>query len=366
MLFAFSAEEIFTGEEWLHHHAILVENNIIKDLVKRSELPSDVNQRNFGGNSILPCFIDVQVYGAEGKLFSLFPTVETLKQMEENFASTGTVLFQPTVATNTSEVIRRCIDAIREYRKVGGKAVHGLHVEGPWLNAAKKGAHLAELIHAPEINEVKDLLDYGRDVITMITLAPEVCSHEVIDIIRSHNIKISAGHSNASFEEATNSFAQGINVVTHLYNAMSGFHHREAGLVGATFLHDSVSASIIPDGHHASFEAIAIAKKIMGPRLFAITDAVTETSDGPYQHQLNIDRYECNDTLSGSALSMYQAFYNLVTAAGIDKGEAHRMCSLYPARVLGTDKNGKIKPGYPARFLVVDKQLKLAEVILKN
>jgi N-acetylglucosamine-6-phosphate deacetylase len=360
---AYSAAEIFTGDEWLQDHAIIVEDHFIQSLLPLSQLPSHVSLHSYQDKIMVPSFVDVQVYGAAGKLFSLFPSVDTLKLMEESFASTGTFLFQPTVATNTTEVIKNCIDAIRDYKNGGGTAVHGLHVEGPWLNAYKKGAHLAHLIHAPEENEVKEILQYGEGIITMITLAPEICTREVIDIIRSYNVIISAGHSNAGFEEATKSFNGGINVVTHLFNAMSGFHHREPGLAGAVFLHEKVNASVIPDGHHVSYDAIAIAKKIMRKRLFAITDAVTDTSEGPYRHKLVGDRYECNDTLSGSALSMYQAFYNLVTAVGIDKGEAHRMCSLYPAQVLGTVKNGKMEPGFHAQMLVLDKQLNLVDVL---
>jgi N-acetylglucosamine-6-phosphate deacetylase len=124
-------------------------------------------------------------------------------------------------------------------------------------------------------------------------------------------------------------------------------------------------ASVIPDGHHVDYAAIAIAKKIMGQRLFAITDAVTETAEGPYQHHLVGDKYESNGILSGSALSMYQAFYNLVHYVGIEVGEALRMCSLYPAQVLNVhDRYGKIVPHYAGQFVVLDKQLKLADVII--
>jgi N-acetylglucosamine-6-phosphate deacetylase len=112
------------------------------------------------------------------------------------------------------------------------------------------------------------------------------------------------------------------------------------------------------------FAAITIAKKLMGSRLFAITDAVTETTEGAYRHHLVGDKYECNGTLSGSAISMYQAFYNLVKKAGMDGEEALRMCSLYPARLLGmAHRYGEIAPGSAAQFVVLDKQLKMVEVI---
>jgi N-acetylglucosamine-6-phosphate deacetylase len=145
---------------------------------------------------------------------------------------------------------------------------------------------------------------------------------------------------------------------------MSALHHREPGLVGATLDHAAVKASIIPDGHHVDYAAIRLAKKIMKERLFAITDAVTETETGPYRHQLNVDKYECNGVLSGSALSMHQAFLNLVNEVGIEVDEALRMCSLYPAQVLRCDNRyGKIAPGYVGQFLLLNKQLQLVDVI---
>jgi N-acetylglucosamine-6-phosphate deacetylase len=221
-----------------------------------------------------------------------------------------------------------------------------------------------EWIHSPSVEEVNELLHYGKGVIKMITIAPEVCSDKIIDLILSQNIILSAGHSNASYNEAMAGFDKGISTITHLYNAMSPLQHRQPGVVGAAFNHSTVTASIIPDGHHVAYAAIAIAKKIMGDRLFAITDAVTETNVGPYQHQLAGDKYECNGVLSGSALSMHKAFKNLVEHAGIEVEEALRMCSLYPAQVLHCDdRYGKIVPQAAGQLLVLNKQLDLLEII---
>jgi N-acetylglucosamine-6-phosphate deacetylase len=186
----------------------------------------------------------------------------------------------------------------------------------------------------------------------------------VLDLLLASGVVLSAGHSNATCAAATSAFDQGISAVTHLFNAMSPLHHREPGLVGAAFCHAGVAASIIPDGHHVDFTAIRIAKELMKDRLFAITDAVTETTEGPYRHHLVGDKYECAGTLSGSAISMYDAFMNLVNKTGIEVEEALRMCSLYPARVLGIQHlYGKIAPGFAAQFLVLNKQLGLVEVI---
>jgi N-acetylglucosamine-6-phosphate deacetylase len=362
---AFSASQIFDGKQWLQDHSVIVENGLVVQLVKSDDIANDIPVMLLENQFLLPAFIDVQVYGATGKLFSVERDEHTLQLMSKKFSAEGTVLFQPTIATNTYEVIRECIDAVRTYKNNGGHGVHGFHIEGPWINESKRGAHIAEWIHVPSIQQVSDLLEYGKDCISMITLAPEVCNKEIIDLIESYGVLVSAGHSDSDFITAMKSFDNGITAITHLYNAMSGLHHRQPGLTGAAFLHEKVCASIIPDGHHVDYEAIKIAKQIMGERLFAITDAVTDTYSGPYRHEKNGDKFECNGTLSGSALSMYQAFYNLVHYVGIEKGEAHRMCSLYPARVLGIEKRyGRIAPGFTAQFLVMNKQLKLVDVII--
>lgn len=361
---AISASFIFDGSSWLKDHAIIYSNGIIEKVLPLIDLDDSAELQSFPGKIIFPAFIDVQVYGASAKLFSVERDETTLSLMADVFVKEGTVLFQPTIATNTAEVIKESIDAVRKYKSNNGQGVHGLHIEGPWINAEKRGAHKKEWVHSPSAEEVKSLMEYGKGVVTMVTIAPEVCSQEVVDILRSYGVVVSAGHSDSNFTTATQSFDQGVSAVTHLFNAMSPLHHREPGLTGAAMLHKTVMASIIPDGHHVSYDAVKIAKTVMGERLFAITDAVTDTSEGPYQHQRNGDKYECNGTLSGSALSMHQAFINLVHEVGMEKGEAHRMCSLYPARVLGLEKRyGRIAPHFAGQFLVMNEQLKLVDVI---
>ncbi len=358
------AGKIFTGDAWLQDHAVQVEGDRISAVLPDGSIPADAIIEDHGDSLLVPALIDVQLYGAHGRLLAVYPEPQTLQLTYDYCLSGGAVLFLPTVATNTTEVFHQSIDAVRAYWQQGGKGVFGLHIEGPWLDAGKKGAHVAQLIHSPSVQEVKELLAYGRGVIKMITLAPEVCSAEVIRLLVDEGIILSAGHSNASYREALLGFDRGIAAITHLYNAMSGLHHREPGLVGAAFLDQRVSASVIPDGHHVDYEAIRIAKRMMGERLFAITDAVTETSSGYYRHELAGDKYECNDVLSGSALTMHKCLVNLVHHVGIETGEALRMCSLYPARVLRQDGlYGKIAPGYTAQFLVMNKQLEMLSVI---
>lgn len=357
-------ERIFTGNDWMEGKAVVIADGVVDSIVAIDVVEEGIEKRKLEGGWLVPAFMDIQIYGAHQKLLAVYPDAETLRLTYEYCKAGGATLYQPTVATNTLEVFYRCIDAVRDYWASGGKGVWGLHLEGPWISEAKRGAHIKELIHAPSLEEARALLDYGKGVITMITLAPEVCSREVVELIQSYGVVISAGHSNATFRQATEAFDAGIPTITHLYNAMSPLQHREPGMVGAAFLHPRVKASIIPDGHHVDFEAIKIAKRQMGERLFVITDAVTETTAGHYQHYRAGDKYESAGTLSGSSLTIYQCLINLVEKVGIEVDEALRMCSLYPAQVLGCeDKRGKIAPGYAAQFVVLSKQLTLVDTL---
>lgn len=361
----YSASRIFTGDDWLEDHAIVINEGIIEEIVPIRSLRSDQNAVHTGDGFIAPAFIDMQIYGAQGKLLAVYPEPDSLVKLVEYCRNGGAAWCQPTVATNSREVFFRCIDAVRAYWKTGASGVLGLHLEGPWINKSKRGAHLESFIHSPGIEEVKEMLAYGKDVVTMITLAPEICSREIVEYILSQNVIVAAGHSNATYEEATQSFNNGISTVTHLYNAMSPLQHRAPGLAGATMDHDKVMSSIIPDGHHVDYAAIRIAKQAMKERLYAITDAVTETTEGRYPHHLVGDKYEAAGILSGSALTMQKALYNLIYEVNVSPEEALRMCSLYPAKVFGIDdRSGRIEVGYRAELVMLeDKTYKVTNIV---
>jgi N-acetylglucosamine-6-phosphate deacetylase len=354
----YTAKHIFTGEEWLQDYSIVVEGGMIKEIKPASSTAEETH------HTIIPAFVDLQIYGAHGKLLSVFPEPATLTEIHKYSIHGGAYYFLPTVATNVWSIIFRCIDAIKAYWQSGGKGCLGLHVEGPWLNKEKRGAHVESLVHDPNIDEVKKLLEYGEGVIKMITLAPETCSDEIIQTILSYDVVISAGHSNMTYNESNEAFSKGITAVTHLYNAMSGIMHREVGLAGAAMLHDSVMTSIICDGYHVDYAAIKIAKCLMKERLYLITDAVTETRDGYYRHYRMGDKFVAGGILSGSALNMILAVKNVVHFADIETEESIRMATVYPAKAIKMeDKIGKIAKGLSAHFLITDEKLSFLEMI---
>jgi N-acetylglucosamine-6-phosphate deacetylase len=365
---AFLASEIFTGHEILSGRAVLVREGIVTGTVPAGDIPAGYLLRDTGAHLLAPAFIDLQIYGGNGKLFSTELSIQSLDAVYEYGIQGGCTHFMITMATNSIEKYLKEMALVREYWSAGSRGLLGLHLEGPYINPVKKGAHIAGHIRKPSVEEIRMLLDKGKGVFKMMTLAPEQCDAAIIDLLLSPGILLSAGHSNANYGEAINGFYQGIPAATHLFNAMSPLQGREPGLVGAIYDHPDVVSSIVCDGIHVDFASVRISKKLLGKRLFFITDAVAEVQHGEYQHVFREDRYTLPDgTLSGSALTMLQAVRNGVEKAGIPLPEALRMASLYPASLAGlSGKLGSIAPGAQADFVIFDEQLNLLQVVVNG
>jgi len=349
---------IFTGEEKLENKAVLIQDDLIFSITEPSEIPADFQITNLHGLLIAPGLIDLQIYGSGGKIFGALPDEEGLEQMEKDLLAQGTTGFFATAATNSDEVVLQAIDAAKAYRKKAKGNFLGLHLEGPYLNAKRKGAHPENYIKKGTLAEIKNWVDRAEGELRMMTIAPELQDQKLIDYLHSKNIIISAGHSNASYEEALSFLNNPVQAATHLYNAMPPIHHREPGLIPAIFKLKPYT-SIVADGVHVSFPMIELAKRELSDRLFLITDAVTEAKEGLYQHVFKGDRYTMPDgTLSGSCLTMLKAVENCVLKVGIPLEEALRMASTYPARLMGDQKRGMLKIGYKADIIVFDQNMK--------
>jgi N-acetylglucosamine-6-phosphate deacetylase len=368
MATAFITREIFTGQEIQTGKAVLVREGKVTGIVPVSDIPAGYRQRDLQGYLLAPAFIDLQIYGGNGRLFSAELTTEALDAVYEYCLQGGCTQFQITLATNSIEKFIKGLEVARQYRTAGGKGLLGVHLEGPYLNPVKKGAHVEKFIKKPTLEEISLLLQKGKDLFRMMTLAPEQCDRACIGLLMEHGVVVSAGHSNATYEEASDGFYQGIPAATHLFNAMSPLQGRQPGMVGAIYDHNDVQASIVCDGVHVDFASVRISKKIMQDRLFFITDAVAEVQYGEYIHVDKGDRFTLPDgTLSGSALTMLQAVRNGVEKAGFPLPEALRMASLYPAKLMGLqNKWGSIQPGAQADFVLLDEQLNLLKVIVEG
>lgn len=350
----------FQDNEIKSNQDILIEGSTIS-IINSSE------NKETSQSLTIPGFIDLQIYGAAGRLFSADPTVESLTIMEDDLLKKGTTGFLACMATNSSEVFNACIKAAKEHRSAAKNCL-GLHLEGPFLNPKRLGAHVPAFVRKASLDEIKELIDFGDGVIKMMTIAPEIQDDEVIQYLLDHGVVVSLGHSNATFDEATAAYNKGIQTTTHLFNAMSPIHHREPGIPTAVFNHNKAMASIIADGQHVDFEVLKFAQKLLKERLFLITDAVTACSTGPYQHVEKENKYVMPDgTLSGSSITMLQAVKNCVTHCAISLSDGVKMGTLYPAQLIGIENlTATIATGHQANLLVLDDELSLKEVDRKS
>ena len=362
---AYLAGSVFTGKEILDRHAVLMENKIVTGIVEGSAIPSGYEVLENADCLISPGFIDLQLYGGLGKLFSHSLDIASLEATYSYCLSGGCTHFMITMATNSRENFLKGIEVAGNYMASGRKGLLGIHLEGPYINPVKKGAHIEKFIKKPKREEVLLFLEKGRGVFNMMTLAPEQCDDEIIRLLVDRGVLVSAGHSNASYAEANHAFGLGIPVVTHFFNAMSPLQGRAPGMVGAVYANSKVMSSIICDGVHVAFDSVRLSKQILGDRLFFITDAVTQITEGYYHHVFQGDRYTLPDgTLSGSCMTMISTLKNAVEKAGISLIEALKMCSTCQASLLKDPVLGKIAIGAPADFLLIDRaSLTLKEII---
>ncbi|PRD46076.1 N-acetylglucosamine-6-phosphate deacetylase [Sphingobacterium haloxyli] len=355
---------IFNGEHDFSNHALVMRGAEIVGICPISTVPVEAERIDVQGANICPGLVDLQIYGAGDDLFSAELTTESIARIERRLLAQGCTSFVLALATNTMEVFK---DAIRVFNSYQPLSALGLHLEGPFLSPLKRGAHPAELIVSPSVEMIADLLEADGGAVIMMTIAPEQFDAESIDLLLQRSILLSAGHSAASFEQGIKGFDNGIKAATHLWNAMSPFHHRDIGLPGAVFRRPEVLASIIVDGVHVDFQAVKIAKELMGKRLFLITDAVAACNKGIYQHVLDGNHYTLPDgTLSGSALSLLGAIRNCVQHVGIPLEEAIRMATCYPANLIGRSDIGNLDAGSLANVLVFDTDFDIHSVYCKG
>ncbi|TDS08418.1 N-acetylglucosamine-6-phosphate deacetylase [Sphingobacterium paludis] len=355
---------IFNGDDSFLGHALLLEGDRIHGIFPQHAIPEDYIQLDVDNGNICAGLIDLQIYGTGDDLFSAQLSAESLHKIEQQILAQGCTSFMMTLATNTLSVFK---EAIRIFEAAQPKIALGLHLEGPFLNVNKRGAHPAALILPPTPENIDRLLEENQGSVKMMTVAPELIDKDAIDSLLERGILLSAGHSAATFAEATAGFHRGIKTTTHLWNAMSPLHHRETGLPGATVQHQTTMASIIVDGIHVDYEAVKISKQLMQDRLFLITDAVGGCNEGVYQHVRNNDHYTLPDgTLSGSALTMLGAVKNCVEQAGIPLEEAIRMATTYPARLIDREDLGNLNSASVANVLVFDAHYNVQSVFFEG
>lgn len=364
-MYALTHCTLYTGTQELHDHALLVAGNQIIDLLPEKQLGSDVPRMDGQGWAAAPGFIDLQLNGCGGVMFNDAITAATLTTMHRTNLKSGTTSYLPTLITAPDEAMEQAIAIVQAYRRTSPHTVLGLHLEGPYLNPKRHGIHNPSYVRQPDPAMLHRLIQAGPEIVRLLTLAPEVMQPEQIQQLTAAGILVAAGHTNATFAEATLGFAAGIGMATHLFNAMSPWMGRKPGMVGAVFGHPEVYAGIIVDGHHVHFESIRLAQQIKQDKLILVTDATPPA--GAQIESFIIGGQEvfyqdgkcvsAEGTLGGSALTMIEAIANCVQHVGIALAEALRMATLYPAQAIQVDDHlGRLAPGYIANITLLDPQ----------
>ena len=320
---------------------------------------------------ILPGFIDTHVHGGAGR--DTMEGGDAAARLAQLHARHGTTSLLATTMTAPLDEIRQAMRALAPTcveRPIGGARVLGVHLEGPYINPGKLGAQL-DFAKAASIDEIRAL--HALAPIRLITLAPELPGNlELVERLSEAGFRIQIGHTLGTYEDGVAALARGAGGFTHLFNAMTGLHHREPGMVGAALAHARY-AEIIPDLLHVHPGAIRVALRSI-PHLFCVTDSTAAAGMPDGEYRLGRHRVtKClggvrlpDGTLAGSTLTMDQALRNLVLKLGLSIEDASRRVSTNAADYLGLDDRGRLAPGAWADFVVMDRGLQLHSVVVEG
>lgn len=373
-MYALTNCKLYTGSDVLTNHAVIVNQGLIEAVCPEDTLPQTIKTIDLKGANVSPGFIDLQLNGCGGVMLNDEITAQTMQIMHQANLKSGCTSYLPTLITSSDEDMRAAVAAAREYHAQYQNQSLGLHLEGPYLNVAKKGIHSVDYIR-PSDDSMIDFMCDNADVIAKVTLAPEHNDAAHIERLSAAGIVVSIGHTNATYAQARQSFDSGVTFATHLFNAMTPMVGREPGVVGAIYDTPDVYAGIIADGFHVDYANIRIAHKIKGEKLVLVTDATAPAgADMDYFIFVGKKVYyrdgKCVDehgTLGGSALTMIEAVQNTVEHVGIALDEALRMATLYPAKAIGVDnKLGRIKKGLVANLTVFDRDFNVQATVVNG
>ncbi|HIF9398938.1 TPA: N-acetylglucosamine-6-phosphate deacetylase [Photobacterium damselae] len=361
-MYAITNVNVFDGVEIHHNQIIIIENDTITKVISNNEtMDMQLPDVQIDGKGYLATagFIDLQLNGCGGVLLNTDPSLNTLDIMNKTNLKTGTTQFLPTFITSDQQAMENIVSIVGELDQPETHGVLGLHLEGPFISIEKKGAHRQEFIRELDLPTAR-FFAQNADKIRVLTVAPENTSQEAIDIVRNAGITVSLGHTNATYTQVCEK--NGLEMATHLYNAMTPLGSREPGVVGYIF-DKKPHAGIIVDGIHADYPSVRIAHQLMGEKLFMVTDAVTPAGTDMTEYDMaGVKAYVTNGkchyedgTIAGAAITMIEGVRNLIQHVGLSQEEALRMASLYPAKAIKIDDSyGKIAEGYKANIVLLN------------
>lgn len=358
---------ILAGERIVTGQTVLLADGRIEAIALAADPRCrDVAQVDLEGQLLLPGFIDVQVNGGGGVLFNDDPSPESIRAIGAAHRQYGTTGFLPTLISDDLDTIAQAIAAVQSSLDAHHPGVLGIHIEGPFLNWARRGVHDPKHLRRLD-NGVISLLCSLRGGRTVLTLAPEMATADMIAQLAAGGILVSAGHSDASYAQTAAAIAHGVRGFTHLFNAMAPLAPREPGIIGAALYDANTWCGIIVDGHHVDPVMLKLALRCKRhDRFMLVTDAMPPVGSpatsfilqGRTIHVVDGVCRDENGTLAGTGLNMATAMRNAVRLLGLEIAEAARMASEYPAAFLGLDHElGQIAPGFRANLVLMDDEL---------
>ncbi len=379
---AVTAGRVMTPDRIILDGVVLVEGAKILEVGSRTAVRFSEGEFEVVGHHsrhlLAPGFIDIHIHGALGRDV-MEGTDEAVEAISRFLAAHGTTSFLATTLTASPIATLKAVEALGGFvdRPLPGARMLGLHLEGPFINPEKRGAHPAKHIRRPSTLIFDQLLARSGHRVKLITLAPEVEGGlELIRFARSKEVIVSLGHSNATLQEAQAAFGLGAGNATHLFNAMRGFSHRDPGTVGAVLTAPQIWAELIADGVHVSPAAIELCLRCKGAeRILLISDAVCATGmpEGQYRladTEITLSEGTCrtpDGTLAGSILTQDQALRNMVGWTRLPVQSVLGMLTRNPAQSLGiADSKGTLAAGKDADMVLLDRNLRVHTTIVQG
>ncbi|SHK08016.1 N-acetylglucosamine-6-phosphate deacetylase [Paramaledivibacter caminithermalis] len=377
MPYLIKASEIYCENEVLMNGCLAINNNLIEDIGTHLD-EEGTEIIDLTGYKIIPGLIDLHIHGANG-YDTMDSNYEAVNEISKYLAKNGVTRFLPTTVTADWAKIINAVRNIREImkRNVEGAAIIGSYIEGPFITEKKKGAHPAQFIRRLDVKDIDELLHEADGSIKVITIAPEKeDAPELIKTLTAKGIKVSLGHTNATFHETKLAIENGASIAVHVYNGMRGLHHREPGVLGAVLGIDDIYAELIADLIHVHPESIKILVKCKGTdKICLISDCMMAggLSDGEYKlGELEVAVKDgiprlSNGSLAGSTLKIINAVKNMIEKVGVSPLEAVHMASLVPAKILGIDDEyGSIKINKKADLTIIDNDFNVIMTIVNG
>ncbi len=329
---------------------------------------------NLNGLHVAPGLIDLLVNGCAGITFGQDLSAEGLEEMRRYQTQRGTLTFVPTLISGPRESMTKAINVIDAFKENHPGVCPGLHLEGPFINAERKGFHPVGYIRNIMDADISFLREHA-DTIAYMTIAPEmVRGKQLLDLIGT-GIKLSLGHTNCTFADALNAVRAGVTNVTHLYNGMRPMNGREPGLLGVALNFENMTCGVIADGRHVHPAVIRIIHRLLGDRMYIVSDsqavagakeqvssftiAGTEVFVDP-----NRGLIDAKGSLAGTSVCLLDEVRYLVKVCGFTLDEALTAASTTPAKVLGIDNEyGRIEPGFMADLIIFDDDFRIRYII---